>query len=394
MSKSANDVRSLKIKSEAMATLEPLADQLMARHKEKRRLWFPGDFLPANEQMTDEQARDMAELPERARGMPDAVRVALALNLLTEEGLPHFHRLLAVTMGSDNAWSRWNYMWTAEEDRHGCALHDYVRDARLFDMRAFEALQYQYIEAGFDPESSGDPYQIMAYTTLQERATQAAHANTARVAGRHEPIIQRLLARVANDESRHFRFYRDIFRGILEIDCTRAAGCPQGSAAAGHARPYHPGLHGNGRSGRPRRDLWPTPLPQGSGRMPGRLENRPAQPRRRRRPQSPGPADGRARAPEPAGRHSGKTHPEQKLLLRLYLCAGNGAGLMRISYGRIEQIRHSATQMLLEGPLVTLYRAAYLHRRIDATFADCDHFPQTSRTVMPGSSRSFWQTYS
>jgi hypothetical protein len=67
---------------------------------------------------------------------------------------------------------------------------------------------------------------------------------------------------------------------------------------------------------------------------------------------------------------------------------------MRISYGRIEQIRHSATQMLLEGPLVTLYRAAYLHRRIDATFADCDHFPQTSRTVMPGSSRSFWQTYS
>lgn len=222
MSLSANDSRALKIKLEALVTLEPLADQLRARHKEKRQLWFPGDFLPANEQMTDEQTRDMAKLPERARGMPDAVRVALALNLLTEEGLPHFHRLLAVTLGSDNAWSRWNYMWTAEEDRHGCALHDYVRDARLFDMRAFEALQYQYIESGFDPEASGDSYQVMAYTTLQERATQAAHANTARVAGRHEPIIQRLLAHVASDESRHFRFYRDVFRGILEIDSTRA----------------------------------------------------------------------------------------------------------------------------------------------------------------------------
>lgn len=222
MSNSANDVHSLKIKSEALATLEPLAERLMARHKENRRLWFPGDFLAASEQMTDEQARDMAELPERARGMPDAVRVAVALNLLTEEGLPHFHRLLAVTLGSDNAWARWNYMWTAEEDRHGCALHDYVRDARLFDMRAFEVLQYQYIESGFDPESSGDPYQVIAYTTLQERATQTAHANTARVAGQHEPIIQRLLAHVASDESRHFRFYRDIFRGILDIDCTRA----------------------------------------------------------------------------------------------------------------------------------------------------------------------------
>ena len=119
MSKSASDAHALKIKTEALASLEPLAEQLMARHKENRRLWFPGDFLPANEQMTDEQARDMAELPERARGMPDAVRVALALNLLTEEGLPHFHRLLAVTLDSDNAWSRWNYMSIAR----GQVLH-------------------------------------------------------------------------------------------------------------------------------------------------------------------------------------------------------------------------------------------------------------------------------
>ncbi|MDN5938021.1 MAG: acyl-ACP desaturase [Salinisphaera sp.] len=194
----------------------------MARHENERRLWFPSDFLPASEQMDDEQARLVAKLPDRARGMPDAVRVSLALNLLTEEGLPHFHRLVAVYLGSNNAWSRWNYLWTAEEDRHGCVIHDYVRDARLFDMRAFEQLQYQYIASGFDPDWDGDPYQLLAYTSLQERATQVAHANTARVAGRYEPIIQRLLAHVAGDESRHFKFYRDAFRGLLEADCTRA----------------------------------------------------------------------------------------------------------------------------------------------------------------------------
>lgn len=194
----------------------------MARHEADRSLWFPSDFLPASEHNTEEQARELAELPERARGMPDAVRVSLALNLLTEEGLPHFHRLVAVYLGSDNSWARWNYLWTAEEDRHGCAIHDYVRDARLLNMRAFEELQYQYIAAGFDPEWHGDPYRLLAYTSLQERATQTAHANTARVAGRHEPIIQRLLSHVAGDESRHFRFYRDVFRGILEIDSTGA----------------------------------------------------------------------------------------------------------------------------------------------------------------------------
>ncbi|MDT0619507.1 acyl-ACP desaturase [Salinisphaera sp. P385] len=215
-------MNSINAKSEALAAIEPLVGELMERHISERRLWWPSDFLPASEQMTDEQARDMAALPDRARGIPDEVRVALALNLLTEEGLPHFHRLVAVYLGEDNAWSRWNYLWTAEEDRHGCVLHDYVRDARILDMRAFEKLQYQYIEAGFDPEWNGDPYQLLAYTSLQERATQAAHANTARIAGQYEPVIQRLLAHVASDEARHFRFYRDVFRGLLEIDSTRA----------------------------------------------------------------------------------------------------------------------------------------------------------------------------
>jgi acyl-[acyl-carrier-protein] desaturase len=183
---------------------------------------MPSDLVPASEHMTDEEARDARELPERASKLPDAVRVSLALNLLTEEGLPHFHRLLAVYLGSGNAWSRWNFLWTAEEDRHGCILHDYVRDTRLFDMKAFERLQYQYLEAGFDPEWDRDPYKVLAYTSLQERATQAAHANTGKLAGKYEPLIQRILGRVAADEARHFQFYRDAFIGLLEVDATRA----------------------------------------------------------------------------------------------------------------------------------------------------------------------------
>ncbi|MDA3919736.1 MAG: hypothetical protein PF501_03470 [Salinisphaera sp.] len=38
MSTSTNDIRALKTQSEALATLEPLAERLMARHKAKRRL--------------------------------------------------------------------------------------------------------------------------------------------------------------------------------------------------------------------------------------------------------------------------------------------------------------------------------------------------------------------
>ena len=209
-------------KAEALAALEPRVAELMERHTRERRLWFPNEFLPADEVMTDDDMDERRALLERARGLPDTVRVALGLNLLTEEGLPHFHRLVAVYLGDDNAWSRWNFLWTAEEDRHGCALHDYVRDARLFDMGAFERLQYQYLEAGFDPDWRGDPYQLLAYTSVQERATQVAHANTGKIAGQYEPRIQRILAHIAGDEARHYRFYRDAFKGLLEIDPTGA----------------------------------------------------------------------------------------------------------------------------------------------------------------------------
>src|SRR5699024_7197525 len=117
---------------EVLETVQPLVSELMQRHKRKRRLWYPSELLPADEQMSDEQLRNLQQLPERARGLPDAVRVSLALNLLTEEGLPHFHRLISYYLGPDSVWAKWNSMWTAEEDRHGCVIRDYVRAARLY----------------------------------------------------------------------------------------------------------------------------------------------------------------------------------------------------------------------------------------------------------------------
>ncbi|HLE31035.1 MAG TPA: acyl-ACP desaturase, partial [Bacteroidota bacterium] len=82
-------------KAEVLGSLASVAEELMKDHLEKRKLWFPSDFLPADEQMSDDQEAKARSLRERAKGIPDAVRVSLTLNLLTEEGLPHFHRLLA-----------------------------------------------------------------------------------------------------------------------------------------------------------------------------------------------------------------------------------------------------------------------------------------------------------
>lgn len=207
-------------KVEVLADLEPVVHSLMETHEAKRILWFPSELLaPAPEMDPDNHVR---QLRERARGIGLPARVALALNLLTEEGLPHFHRILAVYLGSDSFWSRWTNMWTAEEDRHGAVLHDYTRDSQILNNPELERMQFEYLRAGFEPAWDKDPYRVFVYTTLQERATQVSHANTGKLASECEPTIGIVLSNVAKEEARHYAFYRSIFEEVLKRDANRA----------------------------------------------------------------------------------------------------------------------------------------------------------------------------
>ncbi|MBI3171543.1 MAG: acyl-ACP desaturase [Hydrocarboniphaga effusa] len=223
---------------EVMASVESFIRKQIEAHRQRRKLWFPNELQPADAGNGADDEALLAKLREAAKGLPAALLVALALNLLTEEGLPHFHRLIASHMGNTSAWCEWNNLWTAEEDRHGCAIRDYVRDARIYHMTALEKLQYQYIEAGFDPDWEQDPYRLLAYTSLQEKATQVAHSNVGRQAGNYEPRLQRVLAHISGDESRHYQFYRAGFGAVLEQDPNQALQSLQ-KVTLGFAMPGH-----------------------------------------------------------------------------------------------------------------------------------------------------------
>lgn len=211
---------------ETMAKVEVLADLesdvvvLMEQHEAKRLLWFPSDLL-SPEPDTDPDLF-VRQLRERAEGISLPARVALCLNTLTEEGLPHFHRLISQYLGADSIWSKWNNLWTAEEDRHGAILHDYTRDSRILDNPVMERMQFEYLKSGFEPSWDKDPYRVFVYTTLQERATQVSHANTGKVASEHEHLIGEVLSNVAKEEARHYVFYRSIFERVLKRDPNRA----------------------------------------------------------------------------------------------------------------------------------------------------------------------------
>jgi acyl-[acyl-carrier-protein] desaturase len=212
--------RELQSKIEVLEDLEDTVRELMEVHERKRELWFPVDLMgPAPDECPDTH---LAALRARASGIPDPARAALALNLLTEEGLPHFHRLLAVYLGDDSFWRSWNNLWTAEEDRHGQVLHDYARDTRLLQQRKLEEMQFEYLRAGFHPEWDRDPYRVFAYTTVQERATQFSHSETGKIVAEYEPQLASILSQVAKEEARHYTFYRSVFSEILKRDPDQA----------------------------------------------------------------------------------------------------------------------------------------------------------------------------
>lgn len=207
-------------RTEILEDLETTVGELIQKHEDSRTLWFPSDLLADEER--EDRSQFLAQLRERAEGLPDSCRLSIVLGLITEEGLPHFHRQLAMYLGDSTFWQRWNNLWTAEEDRHGAVLRDYCRDSQILHMRSLENAQFEYLRLGFMPRWGRDPYRLFVYTSLQERATQLAHANTGKLAREYEPLIAHILFRIAGDEARHCAFYRRIFEEILERDPNRA----------------------------------------------------------------------------------------------------------------------------------------------------------------------------
>ncbi len=72
-------------------------------------------------------------------------------NLMTEDNLPSYHREIAMNFGMDGAWGQWVNRWTAEENRHGIAIRDYLVVTRAVDPVELEKLRIEVVNRGFSP---------------------------------------------------------------------------------------------------------------------------------------------------------------------------------------------------------------------------------------------------
>lgn len=197
-----------------LATLEAIESDvkdLILNHTTNRGsledLWMPSDFA--------HKFRKDTLIPE------DAL-VALVYNALTEDGLPSFHRLIASHLGEDSVWGTWNGIWTAEESRHGRALEVFLAESQQVHMRVYDEMLFTYHLYGFNPTWEQNPYRLLAYTVLQERATQISHTNVANKVRMFEPTLATLLVKIAREEARHCRFYSETFRLVLALDAPNA----------------------------------------------------------------------------------------------------------------------------------------------------------------------------
>ncbi|MDQ6839594.1 MAG: acyl-ACP desaturase [Actinomycetota bacterium] len=197
-----------------LEALAPVARTLFERHLERAREWFPHELIPWGQarDFVPGQEWDPDEFP-----LPDAVRSALIVNLLTEDNLPYYLHAVHSMYGSDDIWGEWNRRWTAEEHRHSIVLRDWLIVTRAVDPVALERARMTQVSTGFDGMRQGrGAIAGLVYVTLQELATRIAHRNTGRLLG-DEPGAA-INARVAADENLHFLFYRDLAAAAAELD--------------------------------------------------------------------------------------------------------------------------------------------------------------------------------
>ncbi len=201
--------------------LESVVEANLNRHLAVRKDWMPHDYVPWS------RGRDFAYLggtdwePGDSELNPVA-RTAMIVNLLTEDNLPSYHRLIATQFGLDGAWGNWVGRWTAEEGRHAIAMRDYLVVTRGVDPVHLEDMRMQHMTAGYD-RGEKSMLQTVVYVSFQELATRVSHRNTGVATGC--PVAEQLLARIAADENLHMIFYRNLVAAAFDIapDETMAA---------------------------------------------------------------------------------------------------------------------------------------------------------------------------
>jgi len=193
--------------------LEPIVADNLARYLATADEWYAHDYVPFD------QGRNFAFLggedwdPSQA-SLPREVVDALEVMLITKDNLSGYHRELVEHFILEDKWGRWLGRWTAEENLHAIAIREYLVVTRNFDPAADETVRVAHVMRGYRADTYTQ-IETLVVMALYERAHAVYLRNLeAKIT---EPVLKRLVGRIANDEERHEEFFHNLVAHCLEL---------------------------------------------------------------------------------------------------------------------------------------------------------------------------------
>ena len=166
------------IQSRLIVDLEPAVAVELERHLSVQKNWYPHEYVPWSEGRTFAGPLNGDAWEAKDSKLTSIAQDSLVLNLMTEDNLPSYHTEIAIAMGRDGAWGNWIERWTAEENRHGIVMRDYLMATRGVDPYELEDLRMAHMSLGY----------------------------------------QAMLQRSALDENLHMIFYRNLLGKAIDLE--------------------------------------------------------------------------------------------------------------------------------------------------------------------------------
>ena len=167
-------------------SLEPKMRELLERHRERTAKvdWAYHEFLPLKELRAN---------PDFLPKLSPTVYLAVETALFTEVNLPWFTSgLTQIFKGSLAPMQEFIHDWTSEEDQHGLLLETYLLLGDNGDHRERSRLRKQIVRVGWEPHIE-DHFQAIAYTAMQELATQVFYLRVAHFCQDEDPLLDHRL---------------------------------------------------------------------------------------------------------------------------------------------------------------------------------------------------------
>ncbi|WP_067681887.1 acyl-ACP desaturase [Nocardia miyunensis] len=197
---------------ELLESLAPEVEENLRRHLAAADDWQPQDYVPWDE------GRNFAFLggtdwePGQSE-LGEVAKVALTVGVLIADNLPSYHREVGKYLRT-GPWWRWVGRWTAEENRHGIMLRNYLVVTRAVDPVELERMRMSHMTTGFRRPALHLP-DMLAACAFEERAAAIRHRNTAALG--ENPIITAMSDRIAADDELQSEFFAQLVAAALNV---------------------------------------------------------------------------------------------------------------------------------------------------------------------------------